>query len=79
MNNKKLIWLTIQGIDKKEILEGMGFKIDKTGILFLEGKEVKAIDNPDVSLRISDVIAIVPDSLKVITDISELELTFPTD
>ena len=79
MNNKKLIWLTIQGIDKKEILEGMGFKIDKTGILFLEGKEVKSIDNPDVSVRISDVKAIVPDSLKVITDISELELTFPTD
>lgn len=79
MNNKKLIWLTIQGIDKKEILEGMGFKIDKTGILFLEGKEVKAIDNPDVSLRISDVIAIVPGALKVITDISEMELTFPTD
>ena len=81
MNEKNLIWLTIEGIDKKEILEGMGFKIDNTGILFLEGKEIKAIDNPEISVKASDVKAIVPfsDSMAVITDLSEMELIFPSE
>jgi ethanolamine utilization microcompartment shell protein EutS len=68
-----LVWLTIEGLDKRELLEGLGFEIKKSGILTLNGKEVKALDE-DISVRADDVKAVVPGSLAVITDISEVEM-----
>ena len=79
MNSKDLVWLTIQGVDKREILEGLGFEINKSGVLSLNGKEVKALDNPEVKVRAGDVKAILPGSLTVITDISEIEMLFPSE
>ena len=68
-----LVWLTIEGINKREILEGLGFVVNRSGTLTLDGKTVKAIDE-DVDVKMDDVKAIMPGSLRVITDISELEI-----
>jgi hypothetical protein len=64
--------LNIKGVSKKVILEGLGFKVDRSGMLTLNGNIVKALDQ-NVSVRADDVKAVMPGSLKVITDISELE------
>jgi len=77
MDSKGLVWLNIEGIEKREILEGLGFEIKRSGILFLNGKEVKTLDNPELPVRVVDVKAILPGSLTVITDISEMEMLFP--
>jgi hypothetical protein len=79
MNSKDLVWLTMQGVSKKEILEGLGFEINKAGVLVLNGEEVKALDDPEVKVKAGDVKAILPGSLKVITDISEMEILFPSE
>lgn len=68
-----LVWLTIKGVDKREILEGLGFVVDRLGYISLDGKSIKAIDE-DVDVKVDDVKAIMPGSLRVITDISELEI-----
>ncbi len=79
MNSNDLVWLTVQGVGKREILEGLGFEINKAGTLVLNGKDVKTIDDPEVNVKVSDVKAILPGSLKVITDISEIEIIFPSE
>ena len=79
MNSKDLVWLTIQGVDKREILEGFGFEINRAGALILNGEKVKALDDPNVDVKANDVRAILPGSLKVITDISEMEILFPLE
>ncbi len=79
MNSKDLIWLTMQGVGKIEILKGMGFEITKSGTLSLNGEEVKALDNHEIGVKPSDVKAILPGSLKVITDLSEIEILFPSE
>lgn len=79
MGRENLLWLNIQGISKKEILEGLGFKVSKAGILSLNGEKIKALDDPKIDVKIDDVKAIMPGSLKVITDISELEMIYPSD
>jgi hypothetical protein len=77
MDSNDLVWLNIEGIEKREILEGLGFEIKCSGILFLNGKEVKTLDNPELPVRAVDVKAIIPGPLTVITDISEMEMLFP--
>lgn len=77
MDSKDLVWLNIEGVGKKEILERLGFEIKRSGILFLNGKEVKTLDNPELAVKAVDVKAIIPGSLTVITDISEMEMLFP--
>ncbi len=79
MDSNNLVWLTVQGVEKREILEGLGFKIGESGTLSLNGKEVKAIDNPEQVVKVADVKAILPGSLAVITDISEIEMLFPSE
>lgn len=77
MDSKDLVWLNIEGVGKKEILDRLGFEIKRSGILFLNGKEVKTLDNPELAVKAVDVKAIIPGSLTVITDISEMEMLFP--
>jgi len=77
MDSKDLVWLNIGGIEKRDILEGLGFEIKRSGILFLNGKEVKTLDNPELPVMAVDVKAIIPGPLTVITDISEMEMLFP--
>ncbi len=79
MDSKDLVWLTIQGVEKREILEGLGFEINGSGILSLNGKEVRTLDNPELAVKVADVKAILPGSLTVITDISEMEMLFPSE
>lgn len=69
----------MQGIDKKEIIEGLGFESNRAGNLVLDGREVKTIDDSAVNVKANDVKAILSESLKVITDISEMELLFQQD
>ncbi len=79
MNSKDLVWLNIQGISKKEILEGLGFEINEVGVLIQDGKKVTALDDPNVEVKADEVRAVLPGSLTVITDISELEILFPSE
>ena len=65
-----LVWLTIEGLEKKEVLEGMGFKISKSGTLTLNGENVISFGE---TVKAEDVKAVVPGSLTVITDVSEVE------
>jgi hypothetical protein len=70
-----LLWLTFEGLDKVEILKGIGFEISSNGSLLLEGKEVKSIDGSE-NVKVDEVRAVVPGSLRVVTDISEMEPLF---
>jgi hypothetical protein len=79
MENKEWVWLTVQGVSKKDILEGLGFEVNKNGLLILNGEKVKAIDDPELDVKANDVRAILPGSLKVVTDISEIEILFPPE
>ena len=79
MNSNDLVWLTIKGVDKREILEGLGFKIENNGNISLNGAKVTVVDDPEQFVKVSDIKAIVPGSLKVITDISELEIVYSED
>lgn len=79
MDSKNLVWLTVQGVEKREILEGLGFEIGESGILSLNGREVRALDNPEQRVKVAEVKAILPGSLTVITDISEIEMLFPSE
>ena len=79
MNSNDLVWLTINGADKREILEGLGFKIESNGNISLNGEKVTVVDDPEQFVKVSDIKAIVPGSLKVITDISELEIVYSED
>jgi len=69
---KKLLWITIKGLDKVEILEGFGFKVLDSGILTLNGKMVMSSDGTG-PVKAEEVKAIVPGSLSVVTDVSEME------
>ena len=70
-----ILWLMFEGLDKVEILKGMGFEINSSGYLFLDGKDVRSIDGSE-NVRADQVKAIVPGSLAVVTDISEMEPLF---
>jgi len=69
---EKLLWITVEGLDKVEILEGLGFKVLDSGILTLNGKNVLSSDGTG-PVKAEEVKAIIPGSLSVVTDISELE------
>jgi len=75
--SNELVWITVEGIEKRDILKGMGFKIDSEGILIHKGRKVKTVDDSGY-VKADEVKAIIPGSvvgsLKVITDISELEM-----
>lgn len=66
-----MLWLTFEGIEKEEILKGLGFEINGEGLLLLNGKLVKK-DRGD-AVKADSVKAIVPGSLSVFTDVSEVE------
>jgi hypothetical protein len=67
----KLLWLTFDGLEKAEILKELGFEINDAGLLLLNGKLVKK-DSGD-AVKANSVKAIVPGSLSVFTDVSEVE------
>lgn len=66
-----MLWLTFEGIDKEEMLKGLGFEISSEGLLFLNGKSIRNGDGDAVNAE--SVKAIVPGSLTVFTDVSEIE------
>ncbi|MGC8726330.1 MAG: hypothetical protein ACP5RS_07165 [Thermoplasmata archaeon] len=69
---KDLLWVRIDGIEKDILLKYMGFDITEAGVLMLNGKPVKTIDGND-QVKVEYVKAVLPGSLSVITDISEVE------
>lgn len=66
-------WIKIEGLEKQEILAGMGFRITADGYLKIDGKNATSID-VTTGIKVSDVKGIVPGSLALITDISEVEM-----
>ena len=66
------VWISISGLDKKEFLEGIGFVVEKSGFLKRDGRYVKSLDG-DKNVHYDEVKAVVPGSLTVITDVSEVE------
>ena len=72
ITGNETVWLSVSGIGKKEVLEGLGFEIEKSGLIKLNGSYVRSPDG-ESNLHYDEVKAVVPDSLVVISDISELE------
>ena len=66
------VWISISGLDKKEVLEGIGFVIEKSGFLKCNGSYVRSLDG-DKNVHYDEVKAVVPGSLAIITDVSEVE------
>lgn len=66
-------WIKIEGLDKEEILKNMGFIILDNGYLDINGRRAASVDGT-TGIKVSDVKGIVPGSLALITDVSEVEL-----
>ncbi len=70
-----LIWITIEGIPKPEILEGLGYTITVKGNVMLNS--VLQTTGDGSLIEVKDVLAIVPGkekgAMRIITDITELE------
>ncbi len=66
-------WIKIEGFEKEDILKSMGFIISDTGYLDIDGKRAASVDGA-TGIKVSDVKGIVPGSLALITDVSEVEL-----
>ncbi len=66
-------WIKIEGLEKEEILAGLGFRISPDGYMNIDGESAKSIDG-STGIKISDVKGVVPGSLALITDVSEIEL-----
>lgn len=70
--NKDVVLIKFEGLEKKEVLESLGFVVGPGGYLLLGGKNVTTFDKSRLA-RIDDVKAIVPGSLAVITNLVEAE------
>ena len=70
--NNEVLLVNFNGVEKREVLEGMGFKVDKNGYLLREGNKIKT-HYGSAYVKIQDVKAILPGSLDVITDLIEAE------
>ena len=66
-------WIKIEGLEKEDILKSMGFVISNNGYLDIDGRRAVSIDGT-TGIKVSDVKGIVPGSLALITDVSEVEL-----
>ena len=70
-----LLWITIEGIPRPEILEGLGYTITAKGNVMLNG--VLQITGDGSLIEVKDVLAIVSGTekgtIRLITDVSELE------
>ena len=66
-------WIKIEGLDKEDILRNMGFTISGNGYLNIDGRGATSVDGTS-GIKVSDVKGIVPGSLALITDVSEVEL-----
>lgn len=73
--DNNIILINFQGVEKEEVLEGMGFSFDKSGYLLKEGKRVLTHDRSGY-IRVADVKAVLPGSLDIITDLIEAEEYF---
>jgi len=61
-----VLWITIRGLDKKEILESFGFKVSDDNTIISKGE----------SFKVDEIKAIVggeDNSLKLLTDVSDIE------
>jgi hypothetical protein len=76
-NNNNILLIKFEGVQKSEVLWGMGFEIDERGFLLREGKNVKTHDG-SAYVKIDDVKAVLPGSLDIITDLIEAEDYFKT-
>lgn len=72
---EKFLLISVEGLEKVEILQGLGFDVSETGNLRLNGENVTSVDGTE-RVRVEDVKAIVPGSLAVVTDLSEMEPLF---
>lgn len=75
--NNEVLLVNFNGVEKQEILEDMGFKVDKDGYLLREGNKIKTHDR-SAYVKIQDVKAVLPGPLDVITDLIEAEDYFKT-
>ena len=66
-------WIKIEGLEKDQILKNMGFTVDQNGYLYINGRGAESVDGT-TGVKVTDVKGIVPGSLALITDISEIEL-----
>jgi hypothetical protein len=71
------LFIKFEGVQKSEVLEGMGFEVDSHGFLLREGKHVKTHDG-SANVKVDDVKAVLPGSLDIITDLIEAEDYFKT-
>ncbi|MCW1309994.1 MAG: hypothetical protein QXP04_04860 [Candidatus Nanoarchaeia archaeon] len=71
MKKNDMLLIKFNGLDKKEILENMGFEV-RGDYVFLNGNRVQTRDKTDF-VKVENVKAIVPGSLELITDITEEE------
>lgn len=75
--DNNILLIKFEGVQKSEVLEGMGFVVDEHGFLLREGRNVKTHDG-SAYVKIDDVKAVLPGSLDIITDLIEAEDYFKT-
>lgn len=71
----KLLWVSIEGLEKEEILEAMGFQISSSGYIANREGIIRDLDGEFVTL--DSLKAIIPNpegpGIAFITDISQIE------
>lgn len=76
INLNKLLWISIKGLEKREILEAMGFEITESGYLANKEEIIKDLDGEPA--LIDFLKAIIPNptgpGMAFITDLSQLEM-----
>lgn len=75
VNLNKLLWVSIEGLEKEEILEAMGFQISSYGYIANKEGIIRDLDGESVTL--DSLKAIIPNpegpGIAFITDISQIE------
>lgn len=72
-----ILFIKFEGVEKNEVLEGLGFEVDSHGFLLREGRHVKTHDGSS-NVKVDDVKAVLPGSLDIITDLIEAQDYFKT-
>jgi len=75
--NNDILLIKFEGVQKREILEGLGFSVDRHGYLLRNGEKIKTHDGSAYA-KVDDVKAVLPGSLDIITDLIEAEDYFKT-
>ena len=61
-----VLWITIRGLDKKEILESFGLKVSNNNTIIFKGELFKVDE-------IKAIVGGEDNSFKLLTDVSEIE------